>query len=389
MYSPQNLEEIKSYRPARLATGKEWFVEYYVYHIETKRMVRKKIMLNHIEKITERRTFAHHLMRKLNAELEKGWNPYIADENARSYTLLTRAMEEFSNLQQKKHREGSLRDASIHSYDSYAKRFSEYLVDNKLTDLYVFHFNKEFVIRYLDYFYNEKNLASRTRDNYLKFLRLFSNYLVDRDYIKVSPADKVAVLGKGQRKPKNRTILPVKAMQKVSEYLNQHNKHFLLAAQILYFCMVRPKEMSYIQIKHINLKQSTIFIPGETSKNYENAIVTIPETLGSLMAELKITDYSGEYYLFSHKFKPGKEYCRQALFGKYWDRYVRKDLKLPLSLKFYSLKDTGITDMIREYKDPLIARDQARHHDLSITNMYTPSDMMQANETIKNDTRKF
>jgi hypothetical protein len=100
-------------------------------------------------------------------------------------------------------------------------------------------------------------------------------------------------------------------------------------------------------------------------------------------------DYPGEYYLFSNGFKPGLNYCRPTLMSKYWDRYVRKALNLPMSLKFYSLKDTGITDMIRTHNDPLLARDQARHHDLSITNMYTPSDMKQANETIKNDNRKF
>jgi hypothetical protein len=117
--------------------------------------------------------------------------------------------------------------------------------------------------------------------------------------------------------------------------------------------------------------------------------VTIPEALNSLISEMGIMDYPGEYYLFSNGFKPGLNYCRPTLMSKYWDRYVRKALNLPMSLKFYSLKDTGITDMIRTHNDPLLARDQARHHDLSITNMYTPSDMKQANETIKNDNRKF
>jgi len=93
--------------------------------------------------------------------------------------------------------------------------------------------------------------------------------------------------------------------------------------------------------------------------------------------------------LFSSGFKPGAKYCSPRFFDKYWGRYVRKALKLPLNFKFYSLKNTGITDMIRTHNDPLLARDQARHHDLSITNMYLPQDMMQANEAIKNDSRKF
>ncbi|MFZ4547895.1 MAG: hypothetical protein ACOYN4_10695 [Bacteroidales bacterium] len=43
--------EIKSYKSAWLAIGKKWFVEYYIYNIELNMMVRKKIMLNSIEKV--------------------------------------------------------------------------------------------------------------------------------------------------------------------------------------------------------------------------------------------------------------------------------------------------------------------------------------------------
>jgi hypothetical protein len=45
--------------------------------------------------------------------------------------------------------------------------------------------------------------------------------------------------------------------------------------------------------------------------------------------------------------------------------------------------------MIWRYNDPLIARDQARLSSLDITNIYTPQDMLVANEKIRNDTVKF
>jgi integrase len=389
MYLAENLEEIKIYRPAQLCTGKEWFVQYYVYNPELKKMSRKKIKLNHISKVSDRRAFANGLIRRLNAELEKGWNPFIAEENSKSYALLTKVIEDFMKLNRKKYAEGDIREATILSYESYSKKLSEYIEKKKYTDMYVYCFNKDFVIKFLDYIYDELNLSSRTRDNYLKFIRLFSNYLVERAFIKVSAADSVSVLGKSKRVAKNRTVVPADTMKKVSEFLEKNNKNFLLASQILYFCMVRPKEMTHVRISHIDLERSVIFIPGETAKNYKDAVVTIPESLNLLIREMGIMDYPGEYYLFSHGFKPGADHIRETLFSKYWDRYVRKALDLPLSVKFYSLKDTGITDMIRKYNDPLLARDQARHHDLSITNMYTPSDSMQGNERIKKDTSKF
>ena len=178
-------------------------------------------------------------------------------------------------------------------------------------------------------------------------------------------------------------------MPKLSAYLEANNKGFLLASQILYFCMIRPKEMTYIKVSHIDIEKSVIFVPGETAKNYNDAIVTIPLALNKLIKDMGVLAYPKDYYLFSEGFIPGKSQIREQRFAHFWARYVRKALGLPLSLKFYSLKDTGITDMITNYNDPLLARDQARHHDLSITELYTPTSMIEANEKIKNNAAKF
>ena len=50
---------------------------------------------------------------------------------------------------------------------------------------------------------------------------------------------------------------------------------------------------------------------------------------------------------------------------------MKKALELPAQYKFYSLKDTGITDLIRANTDLLSVRDQARHHSLQMTDLYT------------------
>jgi len=135
--------------------------------------------------------------------------------------------------------------------------------------------------------------------------------------------------------------------------------------------------------------QELILALGFNAVQFAESIEEDPDSLNKLMREMNISDNDPEHYLFSTQFNPGPEHCHERLFSKFWDRKVRKDLDLPMSLKFYSFKDTGITNMIRKYNDPIIARDQARHHDLSITNMYTPFDTMQANERIKADTGEF
>lgn len=85
---------------------------------------------------------------------------------------------------------------------------------------------------------------------------------------------------------------------------------------------------------------------------------------------------------------PGKNKVSEKIFRDYWVRYVRKDLKLPDCYKFYSLKDTGITDMLR-HQDVLSVRDQARHSSILMTDTYTPHDIQKANEIIKSYEGEF
>jgi integrase len=137
-----------------------------------------------------------------------------------------------------------------------------------------------------------------------------------------------------------------------------------------------------IKINHIAIKNQTIFIPEDISKNRKSAVVTLPEKVLKLMIDNGVFNYPGDYYLFSDNYKPGKEYRNEKQFRDYWTRYIRKDLKFPANYKFYSLKDTGITNMLRKY-DTITVRDQARHADILMTDTYTPHDIQKANDLIK------
>ena len=99
------------------------------------------------------------------------------------------------------------------------------------------------------------------------------------------------------------------------------------------------------------------------------------------MIELKIFDNPNNYYLFGDRFRPGVKWRSEKQFRDYWTLYVRKALKFPAKYKFYSLKDTGITEMLRS-ADVLTVRDQARHSSILMTDIYTPHDIKKANKLI-------
>lgn len=166
------------------------------------------------------------------------------------------------------------------------------------------------------------------------------------------------------------------------KHCESHNRHFLLACYILHYMFVRPHEMSLIKIGDFNLTKKTLILHGEQTKNRQDAVITLPDHIVKLMVELGTFNNPSQYYLFSDGCRPGKTWRDSKQFRDYWNRHIRKDLGLPAEYKFYSLKDTGITNMLRANTDPISVRDQARHSSLLITNSYTPLDIKEANPLI-------
>ena len=248
---------------------------------------------------------------------------------------------------------------------------------------YAYQFDRHVVGQFLDYVFIDRNNTIRTRNNYLSWLKTFCKYLVERGYV---ASDPTAGLTTVQRKNelKNRDVIPDAVLKQLHDFLNVHNKHFLLACYVLHYCLVRPREMSFLKVGDFSIKKQTLTLHGNHTKNGNDAVITVPQQVLKLMIELKVFDSPSNYYLFSNGFAPGSERRNEKAFRDYWHHHVRKHLKLTDRYKFYSLKDTGITNMLRANTDILTVRDQARHSSILITDIYTPKDIKAANEMLLN-----
>ena len=70
------------------------------------------------------------------------------------------------------------------------------------------------------------------------------------------------------------------------------------------------------------------------------------------------------------------------MFRDRWAK-VRRELKFPASYKFYSLKDTGVTDYV-DGVGLTAAKDQARHSSVATTNKYVRKQQLRAQPELKN-----
>lgn len=376
------IEEIKAFSYPRLYTGKEWYIGFNVYDPDTQKMRRKKIKLNYIKKKTDRRKYADGLMKRLINRLERGWNPFIKDQIAENRdTTFKEACDIYRKhiniLLEKK----ILRIDTHRSYESQLRNIEAWNERRIIPIVYTYQFDRAFISEFLDYIFEDLKRTATTRNNYLTFCSNFCQFLVDKQFARIKATDGIAPISKRKIK-KVRKVIDESDLTRLFDYLQVNNRHYLLACYILHYCFVRRKEMSYIQLKHFNIKEQTLFVPGDISKNGEDAIVTLPEKVIMLMLDLQVFENPESYYLFSEGFRPGRIRKVEKQFTDYWSYHIRKDLKFPMNYQFYSLKDTGITDMLQKY-DVLTVRDQARHSDISITNKYTPKSATKANKALK------
>lgn len=374
--------DIKSFTYPKLHTGKDWYIDFYAFDPVSGNMKRKKFKLNHIEKIGDRRRYADGLIKRIIQKLDRGWNPWIESESGKAYHTFKDVCSHYKRYIEKMFSDFIYREDTYTSYCSYIRNIEKWNEARGIPISYIFQFDKHFILEFLEHIYIDRQNSAQTRNNYLGFIRTFCSFLLQNQYFTNSPAEGIPNISRRKIK-KERTLITDQDMIRLSEYLQQKSKYYLLASYVLFYCFIRPKEMSYIKIEHISIKNQTIFIPEDVSKNRKAGTVTLPVKVIHLMIELQIFNHPGSYYLFSERYMPGKEYRNEKHFRDFWTRHIRKDLKFPSTYKFYSLKDTGITSMLRKF-DSITVRDQARHADILMTDTYTPHDIQKANQLIIN-----
>lgn len=344
-----------------------WFIEFYAFDPEQGQMRRKRIKINRIKHITKRRQYAREVINRLIDQLRHGWNPWVIGD-CTDLELFEDALSRYEQHIEKMIANGYFRRETYAGYKSSIKILRLFVAEQHPI-YYAYQFDRRFCVDFLDYVFISRNNSAQTRNNYLNFLRVLSGFFVEKGILQTKPTDGISPISKRLYK-KERECIPADVVAKIAEYCKQHDPHFLFACYLLYYCFIRPIEMTRLKVEHFNLKNGTITIPAELSKNKTTQRVTLPKKVILYGIELGIFSAPLSSYIFSIKLRPGDIPIDTKIFRDHWSK-VRKVLKLKDSWQFYSLKDTGITEMCDKNMTIIAVRDQARHSSLAITDIYT------------------
>ena len=376
----------KEYREPVVVWGvKEVKVSFYAFDPESGVLKRKLVRLNRemkgIKGKRARREYAEGVASRIRDELKGGWNPWMQQSNDLVYVTWADACERYKAYLVKQQNEHNMRAESVASYMSYQRVLMRWVAAERKNVKYAYQFDRRLVDAFLDHVYLDRDNSVQTRNNYLSWVKSFSTWMLGKNYIDQNPTQGIPKM-KVRRGSKTRDVIPDSVLQNIHDYLEANNRHFLLACHLLHYLFVRPHEIAQLKVEDFSLKNKTLLIHGDVAKNWQDAVVTLPVHVIELMLDLHVFDAPGNYYLFSEGFRPGKEFRSEKYFRDYWTRKLRKALGFSDRYKFYSLKDTGITNMLRANTDVLSVRDQARHSSILITDIYTPKDIKEANPLI-------
>jgi len=373
------------YVPAELHENKIWEIVYYILNPFTQTLERKRNRVKPLKSITERRRLAKRMIAEINNRLLNGWNPFLENPKTKEFTLLFDVFNLYLKHITIEYNDENLRFDTYRTYKSRIKILMEYIEERELQKILCYKFDDSIISDFLDYLRYEKNNSARTRDNYMTFINTLCLWMVSKKYLAVNTCESFKKIN---RKRKTRIIIPTEDRLKIFEYYKTTNMNYLVMCMTCYYCLARRTELSKIKVGDVNLKNSTLYIVADDSKSNKSAHVTIPNELSLLLKKHILNSKDSDYLFSDDNYAPGEKRFKPNKSTSNWKR-MRSKIGLAFEIKWYSLKDTGITDLIVKGVDLISVRDQARHQNIKQTDEYTPKGMKKADPKIQNSGVKF
>ena len=355
-----NVSELVGYTYPKLHKGKDWYVDFYARDPATNKMKRKKYWITSELRVSEKLRRATEIINVISKQLMEGWNPWVTNDESRGFVHFENCLERYSEYVDRMDRKRTRQ-----SYSSKVNILKDFIATLSNPIEYAYQFDVTFCTDFIDWIFLDRESSPRTRNNYRGWLYSLAEFLIARKHIKTNPVEHIRVMPEHEKFRKDLTPQMLKQM---ATHLNKVDKPFYLACLMQYYTLIRPGEMSNLKIGDISIKKQSIFVSKDFSKNHKDAEVGLNKIVIKLMLDLGIFNYPNDYYLFGSKFMPSKDKYGAYQFNVRW-KTMRKALNWDDCYQFYSLKDSGIRDLANA-QGVVVARDQARHSDISTTNKY-------------------
>ncbi len=390
----QNFLDSRKYVPAELKhNAKGWYIEYYKLNPIIGELERVRIMLNRERKrcksLAEFKLLANARILQIDNLLAAGFinlqqntfpfgagaQDYASGDNVRYYTPLEQVIDLYVKDRQKE-----LKETTMRSYSCFCKQFKQW-VHRHYPTIISSMFSQAHANQYMEFVLDGNNskgkkqvrkkinvdrVSPRTYNNNLKLARALFSWAMEKSYVRQNPFERLKTK---KEQGKDRTIIPKSDRDKIVAYFHKYNPAFIIVMQLVYKSLLRPVEITRVQVKQLNFNDHCIEMRCSQTKNGKGRNSRIDKDLETLLRQ-HIRGAQPDDYLFSGKtWKPGKVSMASHTFTLVWDR-MRDALELPKEYQLYSLRDSGINNLLVAGANDLDVMQAAGHSDLKMTTRY-------------------
>ena len=377
-----------NYVPAELRHDTNgWYIVYYAFNPFVEKLQMKRIKLNMLRKrcrsILEFKVQVNDIMRTIDNQLRidstlyqqtmlattPAAAPAVASiavnkpvmtggENIRYYKTLDEVMTIYINEKTKE-----LRKSTMHSYNSFCNLMRKWLSATYPT-IKAGQFTRTHAVEFLDAM-AAKDLNPNTYNNMIRLGSAFFVWAKEKCYARENPFE-----GHKRKRTldKKRTIITSEHQQLIDQWFGEHRPPMRIVCRLVYTSLLRPIEITRVQVKQLDFTRHCIIMPGEKTKTWEQREGRMDAELEQMLRE-HIRYAKPDDYIFTSGMECGPTQISDKAFCKAWVR-MKKALKLPDEYQLYSLKDTAINSMLKAGVDDLSVMQAAGHKDLSMTTIY-------------------
>lgn len=369
MFSKKKSEKfcfkVVDFIPPQRHEGQESYVWFSQVDPMTGRMKRKKYMLDRFKPGKERDVAANRIISNIYNQVNRGWNVWAPENSSRSDAPVDEVLERYRLYLINIYRKDILKRKTFFDYTSRLKIFCEYISEGINRISHCYQLDQAFFVDFLDYLLLDRDLSPKTRNNYRTWCSTLCTWLVDKRYLLENPIQYIHQL---PEHGKFRQPLEHEDLRRLGLYLEENNRYFLLAVMMEYCTAIRPTELSFIRLEDISIKEGSVFVSSQISKNRRDGKIKLPNRVIRLMLDLHTFDHPGSSYLFGSGFMPSEKRQDPRHFTQEFNR-CREALGFPKTYQFYSLKDSGLRDIANSVGIE-VAQKQARHSSVATTNQY-------------------
>lgn len=337
-----------------------WAVEYYAVHPEEGKK-RMRVKCNHHKDINQRKLHARLVIAEITQKLQSGWRPWHDEAAPKGLKPLGEALDAWDRAKTKQ-----LRHSSPYSYTSMTSVIREWARTKDLLAMPVHAFNRNHAVDFLNYADQVREISNRTYNNYLVFYGMLFSWMKEQGMRTDNPFSDFAKRKNGK---KSRTYLTEADRREMAEWIAKNDPAYWLAVLFVYGTLIRPGELRRLRVHHVDLERQVVFLPAEETKSGDERTPAIPDWMKDELVRMELHKQPGRSWLIGSRIVPGDEQVARNTLNRHWVR-MRKALGWPASKQLYSLRDTGIIQLIRDGVDLLNVKQQAGHADLSTTNEY-------------------